>query len=81
MEIVISIPEKHYKALQRMKREGLGFYHQAIIDGVPLPKGHGELVDKDDVYDAFTPYASIDDLCYALDKLHIVVEADREDKK
>ncbi len=81
MEIVISIPEGHYNALQRMKKDGLGFYHQAILNGVPLPKGHGRLVDENEVFDAFTPYANIDALCDALDKLHTVVEADTEGKK
>lgn len=45
MEIVINIPKSHYKALQQMRKGGLGFYHQAILNGTVLPEGHGDLKD------------------------------------
>ena len=59
MEIVITIPEWKYKSIcdgiEASKRCGVvGIdpdIHEAIYNGIPLPKGHGELIDKDTVLD------------------------------
>lgn len=59
MEIVIDIPEWKYKSIcegvEASKRCGVvGIdpdIHEAIYNGTPLPKGHGELIDKDTVLD------------------------------
>ena len=45
MQIVINISENHYKTLQKMSECGLGYYQRAILNGTPLPKGHGDLID------------------------------------
>ena len=48
IELVIKIPEKDYKCLK--ESEGCR-WSKSIIDGVingtPLPKGHGRLIDSD----------------------------------
>lgn len=59
MQIVIDIPEWKYKSIcegvEASKRCGVvGIdpdIHEAIYNGTPLPKGHGELIDKDAVLD------------------------------
>lgn len=59
MEIVITIPEWKYKSIcegvEASKRcDVVGIdpdIHEAIYNGIPLPKGHGELIDKDTVLD------------------------------
>lgn len=59
MKIVIDIPEWKYKSIcegvEASKRCGVvGIdpdIHEAIYNGIPLPKGHGELIDKDTVLD------------------------------
>lgn len=59
MEIVIDIPEWKYKSIcegiEASKRCGVvGIdpdIHEAIYNGIPLPKGHRELIDKDTVLD------------------------------
>lgn len=47
MQIVVNITENHYKALMKMKEFSLGYYQRAIINGTVLPKGHGDLIDRD----------------------------------
>lgn len=48
MQIVIDITEKLYKALKQDDNEGDAWDAvEAIINGTPLPKGHGALKDAD----------------------------------
>jgi len=53
MEIVIDIPEGMYEAYKgrppMFGDEGLDSICQAIANGTPLPKGHGKLIDADDL--------------------------------
>ena len=46
MKIVIDIPDKEY---EDVKKAGGCYYDfgKAIINGIPLPKGHGRLIDAD----------------------------------
>ena len=46
MEIVIKIPDEDYEYLKRHNKNGL---YNAILNGTPLPKGHGRLKDIDKV--------------------------------
>lgn len=51
MEIVIKIPDKKYEALKMLETATiglrLGVVEKAIINGTPLPKGHGRLIDAE----------------------------------
>lgn len=52
MQIVIDIPEERYKDLQRIASVQIDRQHfqtaeQLIANGIPLPKGHGRLIDAD----------------------------------
>ena len=56
MQIVIDIPEKYYKIIMDSRREIESLTYPgedafmpdvAIINGTPLPKGHGRLIDAD----------------------------------
>lgn len=51
MQIVINIHEKDY---QSMKNGHIPYsVLSAIMKGTPLPKGHGKLIDADELYDGF----------------------------
>ena len=58
IELVIKIPEEDYKFLR--EAEGCRF-SKTIIDGVingtPLPKGHGRLIDENNLW-----FEDIDDI-------------------
>ena len=50
MQIVIDIPEKYYKDLRRKDKFNdmyLNYYEKLIVQGKPLPKVHGRLIDAD----------------------------------
>lgn len=50
MKIVIDIPNEEYKTLSKMseneKVNELSYYERIIANGIPLPKGHGDLIDR-----------------------------------
>lgn len=53
MQIVIDIPEEIYEEIKTTKsiyRTGAKVLCNAIVNGIPLPKGHGRLVDVDTIY-------------------------------
>ena len=52
MEIIIKIDDERYKDIQRiaevqLDRGRFQTAEQIIANGVPLPKGHGRLIDAD----------------------------------
>ena len=51
MQIVIEIKDELYAILKRDKEKGeyLDLCERAILKGTPLPKGHGRLIDADDL--------------------------------
>lgn len=72
MQIVIDIPESRYSLLKKqastpLGREKLDEFAEAVLNGTPLPKGHGRLIDADDL---------LDNTC--LDEIPTIIEADTE---
>ena len=52
MQIVIDIPESIYDTIlddQIISREQLAVLQMHILKGTLLPKGHGDLIDRDDL--------------------------------
>lgn len=47
IEVVIKVSERNYKGLQREDEKALSYYEKVIAKGIPLPKGHGRLIDAD----------------------------------
>lgn len=55
MQIVIDIPEEKYQGIINMAEEILDastfcsprYLYKAVLNGIPLPKGHGRLIDAD----------------------------------
>lgn len=55
MQIVIEIPESIYDTIQSdemINREQLAILQMHIMNGAPLPKGHGRLIDADALIDS-----------------------------
>lgn len=48
MKVIIDIPEKAYELL-KSKSELDNIAESIIANGTPLPKGHGRLIDADDL--------------------------------
>ena len=47
MKVVIDIPEEHYKYIQNLPHYKRLYEQDLILEGTPLPKGHGRLIDAD----------------------------------
>ena len=48
MQIVIDIHEKDYRSILNSGQVPYGIVY-AIMNGMPLPKGHGRLIDADNI--------------------------------
>lgn len=92
MRIVIKIPEEEYKTLSEMsekeKVNELSYYERIIADGAPLPKGHGDLIDRKKL--GITPIDSTDlptkgclmvYLAEDVDGAPTIIEADTEEEE
>ena len=50
MKIMIDIDEDFYEEIKQYGN--ISVIHKAILDGTPLPKGHGRLIDADEALNA-----------------------------
>ena len=80
MQVVIDIPNIIYEYVTRGFLEDLYFQdiRSAIMNGTKLPKGHGDLIDKDKLWDAYQDMGQ--DFYQALDCISTIIEADKEEK-
>ena len=56
MKIVIDIPDFIYNALKEDVDCGTVNLNHAIVNGIVLPKGHGDLVDRDKLKPLMSEY-------------------------
>ena len=76
IELVVKVPKDYYETLKMMfKNYEFSKYSNparvAILKGIPLPKGHGRLIDADDVNNHIVGYVD-------LRGCKTIVEADKE---
>ncbi len=83
IELVIKIPEELYIAYKdrppMLGDAGMDMIAQSIANGTPLPKGHGRLIDADElnkcIVDRITmPYVPIN----KIQDVPTIIEADKE---
>ena len=82
MKIVIDIDEESYEHIKAYSSEEVlpvGWY--AIINGTPLPKDHGRLIDEQQIIDRFKPVEKfeywrigLDGLCNVLSDAPTIIE-------
>lgn len=87
MQLVIDITEHEWEYLNKLVKNGdvLGHYERLLVNGVPLPKKHGRLIDADKVekitwqepyyHDAINVLSEVRD---KIRELPTVIEADKE---
>lgn len=80
MEIVIKISDEDYEYLKTHNKHGL---YSSILNGTPLPKGHGALIDVDDLREDFKASKKISfaermDISCIVDHADTIIEADKE---
>lgn len=61
IEVVINITKHEWEYLNKLVENGdqLGHYERLLVNGTPLPKGHGRLIDADKLLKTW-----YDDFCY-----------------
>ena len=77
-EVVIKIPEEEYEVIVNSEDCGLHTLTRAIAKGTPLPKGHGRLIDADELNR--THKGDNWDLHKVLNNAPTVLEANKENK-
>ena len=83
IELVIKIPEEMYNTACNYPEMVLAGYSQCIKNGIPLHKGHGDLIDRKDLLEytdisisAYIPTISR----YDIITVPTIIPADRGDK-
>jgi len=78
MQIVIELDEKFYEWLMT-KDDTQEVVYKAVRKGIPLPKGHGDLIDKNEIT-AFLELECNDHNVESLDEFTTIIEADKSVK-
>lgn len=83
MQIMINIDEDAYKEIKKIVADGneMCFMQKLIAKGTPLPKGHGRLIDADEIQFERTEFETYGDYCIAfdaIDQADTIIEADTE---
>ena len=79
MQIVIEIPENEYRYIKEIyeKNDNIESTYSYIYHGTPLPKGHGDLIDKNDLditYDNEILFVEWEDI----EDAEVIIKADTE---
>lgn len=89
MKVVIDVREDFFQQLcdevENASNAGvqIGVLEYVISNGTPLPKGHGDLVDRDKVIDLlneeeYNYYTELDKVCDTVYEAPTIIEADKE---
>lgn len=85
MKIVIDLPEYMYNDIKNcgyvypVHAEDLASY---IIDGTPLPKGHGDLIDKSEaIISLFDYYNGKKTIGQCIDEVQTIIDADKAESE
>lgn len=79
VELVIKIPEEEYNIIKKSNKP-MSWVEHLIANGTSLPKGHGDLKDMNDIYEALEGWD--DDTGWIVDAIdcqtQTIIEADKE---
>ena len=82
-EIVIKLPEEVIESAKSSPNYYPILHFEtiwrAIVNGTPLPKGHGRLIDADELWDLY--HSNDYDFYEALDSARTIVEAEKGEEK
>lgn len=86
MQIVIEIPDERYKEIVESSKPVMIYRSdvaKVLVNGTPLPKGHGDLIDKSNLL-TVTEYDGENEKTYVLyeeiEDAQPIIEADTENK-
>lgn len=79
MKLIIDIDEQHFELLKMAVMNGMGDNAQKIIaQGTPLPKGHGRLIDADEL---IKDRVENDNVVILVNTAPTIVEADKAESE
>ena len=84
MQIVIDVPEEKYNTIMNYSKEWDEWALNAIKNGKPVPRGHGDLIDrrelKKEVYTTTEWNGDVHRIIYeaSVDNAPTIIEADTE---
>jgi hypothetical protein len=89
IELVVKISKEDYERLKEYKKAPFcsltSRAYEAIANGTPLPKGHGRLIDADEMKTMkniqSANFNAVELIRYWIDNQITIIEADKEDKK
>lgn len=79
MKVLIEIDDKDYADIMSDSERNLNHYERLIKKGVPLPKGHGDLIDREELLKQ-----PIDKANYPSNYVriaHTIIEADKAESE
>ena len=79
MKLVVDIPEEYYKAIKEIPVEQSTADMLIMRYGTPLPKGHGRLVDYDEMKKIANCYGEYTATILSHIKPQVIIEADGGD--
>ena len=84
IELVIKIPEETYDFCKKIAWRYRPLSIEYIIaHGIPLPKGHGRLIDADEIQFENADFDTYGDYCIAFDAIDqsdTIIEADKTER-
>lgn len=82
IELVIKIPEEEYEDIKyfgTIVDESRDYIANIILSGIPLPKGHGDLIDKSEaIISLFDYYNGKKTIGQCIDGVPTIIESDKE---
>ena len=79
MKLVIDISENYYEILKYDVEHGNDYKPIVLIaNGTPLPKGHGDLIDRNEVIKSLFDYFNGKTIGQCIDNTPTIIEADNE---
>lgn len=82
MKLVIDIPEERYELMKEKSMFGrVDVWKDAIRNGTPLPKGHGDLVDRKEMLDAPYKNGGFVEWYNVIKYAPTIIEADKEEQE
>lgn len=93
MKLIIDISEEEYKEVLEDTYSGTPYENNIftiIANGKPLPKGHGKLIDVDDLIKRIKKFIDIPDkyisqrnkdFIYILAREEVIIQADKEERR
>ena len=82
IKVIVNITKHEWEYLNKLVENGdqLGHYERLLVNGTPLPKGHGRIGDLDALRCENTDFDTYNDYCTMFDEIEAaetIIEADK----